>query len=136
MNPDFGDAHQRHWDDAETLFDKQRWANADHLYGLAAECGLKTLMTCFGMHVDVAGNPQNRHDKVHIDKLWLRYTTYLSGKWSKHFSLPKNAPFSDWCVDQRYAAQAHFDQLRIGKHKNGANAVRRLLREAQRKRLI
>jgi len=40
---DFLDAHERHWEDAELLFGNRRWANADHLYGLAAECGLKAL---------------------------------------------------------------------------------------------
>jgi hypothetical protein len=40
MNADFLDAHYRHWQDAELLFGRGRLANADHLYGLAAECGL------------------------------------------------------------------------------------------------
>ena len=31
---DFFDASQRHWDDAQSLYVAQRWANADHLYGL------------------------------------------------------------------------------------------------------
>ena len=39
---DFGDAHSRHREDAELLFREQRWANADHLYGLSAECGLNS----------------------------------------------------------------------------------------------
>lgn len=49
MNADFLDANARHQHDADLLFDRQRWANADHLYGLAAECGLKRLMVTFGM---------------------------------------------------------------------------------------
>jgi hypothetical protein len=56
MNTDFYDAHQRHWDDAELLYEKQRWANADHLYGMAAECGLKQLMLAFGMTFDSGKN--------------------------------------------------------------------------------
>ena len=44
MKADFLDAHQRHWDDAEHLLQAQRWANADHLYGFAAECGLKAVV--------------------------------------------------------------------------------------------
>ncbi|WHF34964.1 hypothetical protein [Aeromonas salmonicida] len=47
MQADFLDAHARHWDDAESLLQAQRWANADHLYGMAAECGLKQLMRVF-----------------------------------------------------------------------------------------
>ena len=31
MKADFLDAHNRHWKDAELLFNAKRWANADHL---------------------------------------------------------------------------------------------------------
>lgn len=44
MAENFLDAHHRHWDDAELLYQAQRWANADHLFGVSAECGLKRLM--------------------------------------------------------------------------------------------
>lgn len=44
LGTDFVDAHERHWRDAELLWQHQRWANADQLYGLSAECGLKALM--------------------------------------------------------------------------------------------
>ena len=40
----FVDAHHRHWEDAQLLFRNHRWANADQLYGLCAECGLKAVM--------------------------------------------------------------------------------------------
>ncbi|MGI6300526.1 MAG: hypothetical protein ACOX52_05630 [Verrucomicrobiota bacterium] len=52
MKTDFLDAHHRHWEDAELLKKRGRWANADHLYGLSAECGLKRLMQAFGMEID------------------------------------------------------------------------------------
>ena len=42
MKADFLDAHQRHWDDAERLLQAQRWANADHLYGMAADLKVKS----------------------------------------------------------------------------------------------
>ena len=66
MQADFLDAHDRHWDDAGRLFAAQRWANADHLYGMAAECGLKRLMLAFGMPFDSVGDrPANQPDRVH-----------------------------------------------------------------------
>jgi hypothetical protein len=68
MNIDFLDAYLRHWEDAEALFGSERWANADHLYGLAAECGLKRLMIAFGMPVTTSGDPQHRNDRVHADQ--------------------------------------------------------------------
>lgn len=39
---DFLNAHHRHWTDAELLYSQDRRANADHLYGLSAECGVRT----------------------------------------------------------------------------------------------
>ena len=63
MRPDFFDAQQRHWVDAEHLLQAQRWANADHLYGMAAECGLKQLMLIFNMPYDAAKDrPAERSD--------------------------------------------------------------------------
>ncbi len=41
MNTNYKNAARRHYEDAEILFNRLRWANADQLYGLAAECGLK-----------------------------------------------------------------------------------------------
>ena len=52
MQANFLDAHERHWGDAERFFSAGRYANADHLYGMAAECGLKRLMVHFGMAVN------------------------------------------------------------------------------------
>ena len=68
---DFADAHRRHWEDAESLFDCGHWANADHLYGLSAECGLKAVMRALGMQVDDEGAPIDKEHRKHIDELWL-----------------------------------------------------------------
>lgn len=74
MQADFLDANERHWDDAEHLFQAQRWANADHLYGIAAECGLKRLMLAFGMPYDaVRDRPANAQDRVHAEGCWARF---------------------------------------------------------------
>ena len=45
---------ERHWLDAEQLFHltPPRLANADQLYGLSAECGLKALMHKWGMELN------------------------------------------------------------------------------------
>jgi len=69
LPPDFYDAHERHWVDAELLRDKERWANADHLYGFAAECGLKRLMLAFGMTLDASGKPSEREDRTHAKQI-------------------------------------------------------------------
>lgn len=80
MQADYLDAHDRHWDDAERLFQAQRWANADHLYGMAAECGLKRLMQAFGMPYDTARNrPSQKADREHVNGTWARFESYRSG---------------------------------------------------------
>lgn len=130
MNTDFLDAHERHWDDAERLFSNARWANADHLYGMSAECGLKRLMIAFGMPTQ-AGNPGNRDDKVHVDRLWDRYESYRSGQHAgANYGLPDEFDFEDWRAEQRYSHQECFDQERAEEHRAGALAVKSLIHRA------
>ncbi len=135
MNADFHDACLRHLDDAERLFGDQRWANADHLFGLSAECGLKRLMLVFGMVFDQQRQrPMAKDDRVHANELWDRYDTYRSGRVSYGLGLTK--PFHDWDVHQRYAHQNNFDQARVEPHRAAARQVRDLLRQADRDGLL
>jgi len=60
MPVDFYDACKRHWNDAEHLFDQKRLANADHLFGLAAECALKAVMVALGMTLLPDGKPEKK----------------------------------------------------------------------------
>ena len=136
MNVDFLDAHHRHWDDAEMLFKQSRWANADHLYGVSAECGLKQLMIAFGMGVDAAGSPLNKEDKVHAQTAWLRYETYRSGHGAAAYVLPQITPFDDWAVSQRYAHRSNFDSAHVQAHRQGAEAVKHLITQATQNGLL
>jgi hypothetical protein len=131
MNPDFLDAHHRHWDDAERLFEASRWANADHLYGMSVECGLKRLMIAFGMPLTTSGDPKRDIDRVHADQAWIRYETYRSGHpGGAGYSLPTTNPFATWHISQRYAHQSNFDQSHTNIHRNGAAIVRGLVQKA------
>ena len=138
MESDFLDAHDRHWQDAEQLYESRRWANSDHLYGLAVECGLKKLMLVFGMTFDSTKNrPKERDDRQHANGIWDRYETYRNGHNSgAGYTLPPKKPFNDWDVSQRYANQFHFDSNRVEKHREGARIVQELVRKAQREGLI
>ncbi|MGM0542562.1 MAG: SAM-dependent methyltransferase [Pseudomonadota bacterium] len=132
MQSDFLDASERHWQDAEQLFESQRWANADHLFGIAAECGLKRLMLAFGMQLDQSDRPKNDKDRKHADRIWMRYETYRSGHLQGvAYGLELANPFIDWDVAQRYANQAWFDQARVEPHRMGAEKVHQLIRKAQ-----
>lgn len=133
MNSDFLDAHHRHWEDAERLFHASRWANADHLYGMATECGLKRLMIVFEMPVESEGGPTQQTDRVHVNTAWTRYETYRSGHQKGiNYGLPATNPFHDWHVSQRYAHQSHFDEARLQSHRGGAEFVHELIKEATR----
>ncbi len=132
MNSDFLDAHQRHWQDAEWLFSANRWANADHLYGLAVECGLKRLMLAFGMPFDAdKDRPQKDSDRQHANGVWARYDAYRTADHQgENYSLPSSNPFKNWNISQRYAHQREFDQGRVDDHREGARQVREFLNRA------
>lgn len=138
MKADFLDAHKRHLHDAELLFTAERWANADHLFGFAAECGLKRLMIMFGMEVDDTGTPHKRSDRVHVmeirkdDNTWDRYESYRSGIVAANYSLPGPNPFANWDASQRYAHHSNFTRQRVELHRNAALEVQHLIDRAIR----
>jgi len=136
MSVDFLDAHERHWEDAEYLLEANRLANADHLYGMATECGLKCLMEKFGMRLR-NGTPENKKDKAHANDIWVRYETYRSGHHSgASYLLPASNPYADWDVNQRYARRNNFVQSLVVAHRQGVEVVRKLLDTARKDGLI
>ena len=124
---DFTDAHRRHWDDAELLFGRQRWANADQLYGFSAECGLKAVMMFLGMPVDAAtGTPTESHHKQHVQDIWPEFVAFVTGQSGARFLrwLPKGAPFTDWSHHNRYAHHSHFARANVDPHRAAAQSIR------------
>ena len=96
---DFIDAHHRHWADAELLFDHDRWANADHLYGFSAECGLKAVMQGCGMRVDpTTGIPDEPRHRKHVQKIWPIFRSFVETREDSEYldRLPPGEPFADW----------------------------------------
>jgi len=136
MTSDFLNAHHRHLRDADYLFSALHLANADHLYGMAAECGLKRLMVAFGMTLESDGTPKGK-DKAHVDKVWTRYETYRSGHvQGVQYGLPPSNPFDDWKAEQRYAQEQSFDHARVEPHRTAAHAVHALMKNAERAGLV
>ena len=74
--------------------DRQRWANADQLYGFSAECGLKAVMTFLGMPVDATGTPTERDHKQHVQDIWPEFEDFVTGKGGARFLrwLPSGEP--------------------------------------------
>lgn len=136
MATDFANAHDRHRQDAEFLENATRLPNADHLYGFAAECGLKALMTVFGMPVTGTGDPRSRDDRVHIDRLWARYPTYLSSQHVADYPLDVENYFDDWRAGDRYEGEGHVTSPRLSRHRHGAEHVRALVARARMEGLL
>jgi hypothetical protein len=138
MQTDFLRAFERHLKDAGILFASSRWANADHLYGYSAECGLKCLMLAFGMQLEPGGTgrPRKRDDQVHADKIWDRYQVYRTGYGSAKYILSQQNPFSNWSISDRYADESGFNQPYVEPHKNAAAQVEILIAQARSDGLI
>ncbi|TAL50543.1 MAG: hypothetical protein EPN89_04770 [Methylovulum sp.] len=119
----------------ELLYQNSRWANADQLYGLSAECVLKRIIV--GLEpscVDQAtGDFTNRDHKKHFEQslskdLWNHFSINFSGRLARH-ALPNINGFSDWDIFQRYAHERHFDQQRADSHRTATMALQNLLQE-------
>lgn len=123
---DFKNATVRHSKDADLLFDKKRYANADHLYGLAAECALKGVMVGLDHSIvePLTGDLKNKPDKKHIDKLWDHFRFFIQNRnapiYLNCLSNPNN-PFSNWKVDDRYKSERLFIKANVLPHKTVVN---------------
>jgi hypothetical protein len=105
-NPDFKAAARRHHKDAQFLLDDKRWPNADHLAGVAAECGLKAiLLGWFGVTLNARSIPVWGSKKLgHVDELWNEVARIISGRSAPIFAaLMVGSPFANWHVSDRYS---------------------------------
>ena len=132
MPVDYQDAAARHFHDAELLYGQGRLANADHLYGMAAECGFKAIMKSLGAPMSSRGNPLERSHKAHINELWDEFVAFVGGRGGARYiyRLPIESPFTDWDISQRYYPQIHFKKSRVDSHRGSAKDVIRLLEQA------
>lgn len=134
MNVDFADAAQRHFDDAELLRGEQRWPNADQLYGLAAECGLKAVMAALAeKFLDADSVPAKGRHRVHVDRLWAEFSTFVAGQEESKYAsyLQQPNPFSDWSVDQRYWGSISIGEAEVEPHRQGACQAMGVLKKAK-----
>lgn len=133
MDPDYRDAAQRHWEDAGLLLAHERLANADHLFGVAAECALKAVMLSLGMSMH-EGKPVEKCHRVHIDLFWEEFLTFIGKRGSEKYmallSSKSANPFADWDVGQRYAHHDLFDRSMVERHAEAARLTRRCLQES------
>ena len=128
MNTDYKDAHERHLEDADYLYKAGHLANADHLFGMSAECGLKSIMLVGGMPVDSFGSPKNSEDKVHIDNLVKRFNSYMENLPTRNLQIKESDFFKGWHVTQRYAHRQCFNRQSVEKSRNDANKVTEIVK--------
>ena len=129
MSIDFYDAFIRHDADAKLLLKKGRWANADHHYGLAAECALKALLLKQGIpssNGDI--DRQYQHYKKHINDLWDNYQLFMQTRID--YALPDNNTFQDWDISQRYAPVKEITEEATRKHAEAVATVKQVIRKA------
>jgi hypothetical protein len=123
MPADFRDAADRHFEDAGFLFDADKFPNADHLFGLSAECALKAVMMGLGMNVRQDGAPDVSRYRVHINRLWDEFIAFANGSGGAKYSAGLNAvsnPFTNWDIAQRYNHRTDFVADDVERHKTGA----------------
>lgn len=134
LEADYLDAHKRHWEDAELLMASGRLANADQLFGLSAECGIKALAVILKMKFEKDDWPNRQEYRGHADKIWGRFQTFDEGR--LRYPLPEENPFSDWKIDHRYANRNEFKEEHVAAHQSGAKEVQSLIEKAERDGLL
>jgi hypothetical protein len=130
---DFRDAAERHWEDAGYLLADARLANADHLFGLSAECALKAIMLPLGMTLRPDGAPAERQHRVHINQLWNEFITFASSRNGAQYAYPLSGapnPFADWNVNQRYEHRSGVAGHVAENHHQAARRVKQVLENA------
>jgi hypothetical protein len=132
---DYKDAAERHMADAELLMAQRRWANADHLFGIASECAIKQVMISLGMAKAQDGGPLDRGHRVHMPDLLYAFQTFAQGRLASRYLQPLSQgairspgthsslenPFGDWLIDQRYSHQSDFTEAIATAHQAAAN---------------
>ena len=136
MESDFLDSHLRHLEDAELLHSNERWANADQLFGLTVECGLKCLMQVFGMETDDKGSPKKKDDWKHANGIYERYDAYREGYNAGAYQLSNSTAFNDWNISDRYAHRSHFNQAKVDSHRDAAKEIETLINKAKLEGLL
>lgn len=107
-------AAKRHYKDAEILAGQQRFDNAGHLIGFAAECAIKHEIKRLGAEQDVP--------KSHLPKLADQARKALSGRRGQAVwrVISRNGFFADWDVNSRYRADDTVDGATYGSWRSHA----------------
>ena len=133
----FHDAFYRHEKDANFLFENYCLENADHLYGLAAECAIKYLLSkkCI-IKLNKKGDISTEYKeyRCHINKLWELYNIVESTRdnYKTNDNINDNIknknPFRDWNIDQRYAPNDYTTWQTVDNHRKAVESLKEILK--------
>jgi len=124
VNDDFAASAVRHFRDGDLLQKDRRSENADQLYGLAAECAIKTALSeLAGCLVAGALAPIYRK---HVDEIWSLVP--LQNLTRRHRGLVVvlkglRNPFNGWSIDQRYGPDGAVGDDVLENHRRAASRV-------------
>jgi hypothetical protein len=133
MPTDYRDSAERHWEDADYLSADNRLANADHLFGLSAECALKAVMQGLGMSLRPDGAPAGKQHRVHINMLWDEFSAFAQTRNGSRYATAvhsKPNPFDDWDVARRYCHRSEITPTILEKHRQGAMSAIEIFKTA------
>ena len=124
MPEDYAVAATRHFRDAALLEENRRVANADQLFGLAAECAIKrALVELPGF---LAGGRLLPAYHKHVNHLWDSVQVQgIQRRYPKLVVLLKGLrqPFYDWSADQRYGPDDVVTGEAIDRHRQAAARI-------------
>ena len=127
VTEDFSNAASRYWCDANLLLQQARFATADHLFGVSAECALKAVMVSLSGSAKLSGRY-----KIHLPKIWDEFIAYMpSSGTNAYASLLAANPFTSWDVGDRYGHENDFTQVRATNHRNAALQAQEVLEQAK-----
>ena len=126
MCVDYLDAYERHWEDAEVLFREGRWGNAEHLYGLSVECGIKAILK------RTRGSVPHKH-LPDLAQSFKRFEFIYEGR-RIVYELPNKVRtnFHDWDISQRYHHREVFSEASATDRQRGARAMRGFIKRLQK----
>lgn len=129
-NETFRECALRHWEDGVLLEREKRLPNANQLFGVAAECAIKSAL-CTRAEFIPDGHLEKDH-RVHVDQLWK----HINESWGetrlralqKAFPalvavLKQENPFHDWSIAQRYAPEDAVSSDAYQRHRKATQLV-------------
>jgi hypothetical protein len=123
MSEAYDVAALRHWVDGNLLETSGRVPNADHLYGFAAECAIKSALATL-LPAAATGQLERRY-REHIDKLWaLVLLQNIQRRFpALHAILRTPNAFHDWSTHHRYTDGSPVTPQMIARHRKASQRL-------------